>query len=104
MTQPLPAGAEKTASTIRMIQSAMVHGRPPEEGFHADMARKARDPSGTPIPFATRLNEDIYLRLKLAALVCKMPLTRYLDLVLAHTLPPVAELAKQVQGGAPDGH
>ena len=104
MTQPHPARAAKTEATIQVIQAGMLRGRPPvldiEGGeFWAAAARAPREAAGTPVPFASRLNEDIALRLRLAALICGIPITRYLDLALDHVLPPVGELAEQIQGG-----
>ena len=52
----------------------------------------------------TRISEGVDRRFRLGALVRKMPLSRFLDQVLDQALPPVGELADQIQGGAPDGH
>jgi hypothetical protein len=54
------------------------------------------------IRLATRISEDVDRRLRLAALVRRMPLGLFLDRVLAEALPPVDQLADQIRGGSPD--
>ena len=58
-------------------------------------------PSGR-LNLATQISAGVDLRLRLAALARKMPLTRYLDQVLDQVLdealPPVEELAERMKG------
>ena len=48
---------------------------------------------------ATQISAGVDLRLRLAALARKMPLTRYLDELLDEVLPPVEVLAERMKGG-----
>ena len=68
------------------------------------MTHDGTDRARRPLPFATRISTDIALRLRLAALVRKTSLTRLVDEALDRHLPPVGELAEQIQGGARDEH
>ena len=54
------------------------------------------------VRLATRISEDVDRRLRLAALVRRMPIGQFLDLVLAEALPPLGQLADQIRGGARD--
>ncbi|HEX3922117.1 MAG TPA: hypothetical protein VHY31_07515 [Streptosporangiaceae bacterium] len=56
------------------------------------------------IRLATRISEPVDKRLRLAALVRRMPLGQFLDLVLDGALPPVDQLADQIRGGTTDEH
>ena len=47
---------------------------------------------------ATRISEGVDRRLRLAALVQRMPLGLCLDRVLDQALPPVDQLADQIRG------
>jgi hypothetical protein len=51
---------------------------------------------------ATRISEPVDRRLRLAALVRRMPLGLFLDSVLDQALPPVDQLADQIRGGNRD--
>lgn len=51
---------------------------------------------------ATRISGDVDRRLRLAALVRRMPIGQFLDLVLDQALPPVDQLADQIRGAIPD--
>jgi hypothetical protein len=51
---------------------------------------------------ATRISEPVDRRLRLAALVRRMPLGQFLDHVLDQALPPVDQLADQIRGGKTD--
>lgn len=53
---------------------------------------------------ATRISEGVDRRLRLAALVRRMPLNQFLDRLLDQALPPVGELAEQIQGSARNEH
>jgi hypothetical protein len=53
-------------------------------------------------PLSTRISTDVDRRLRLAALVRRMPLGQFLDLVLDQALPPVDQLADQIRGGTSD--
>lgn len=53
---------------------------------------------------ATRISEPVDRRLRLAALVRRMPLSQYLDQLLNDHLPPVGELAEQIRGGTSNEH
>jgi hypothetical protein len=70
----------------------------------ADLASAAASPAApeavTPpgIRLATRISEDVDRRLRLAALVRRMPLSQLLD----QALPPVAELAERMKGTITD--
>ena len=57
-------------------------------------------PYGTRL--ATRLTCGVDRRLRLAALVRRIPLNQFLDQTLDRALPPIGELAEQIQGGAHD--
>ena len=62
-------------------------------------------PAGPPpcdTRLATRISATTDRRLRLAALLCRQPLYQFLDQTLDRVLPPVGELAEQIQGGAPD--
>ena len=61
----------------------------------------APPPSGR-LNLATQISTGVDTRLRLAALVRRMPLSRFLDHLLDQALPPVGELAEQIQGGARD--
>lgn len=61
-------------------------------------------PSPYDVRLATSITGGVDRRLRLAALVRRMPLNQFLDRLLDQALPPVAELAGQIQEGAPDGH
>jgi predicted HicB family RNase H-like nuclease len=67
-------------------------------------APAAAPPSPCDVRLATRITGGVDRRLRLAALVRRMPLNQFLDRLLDQALPPVGELAGQIQGGAPDGH
>jgi hypothetical protein len=54
------------------------------------------------IRLATRISEDVDRRLRLAALVRRMPLSQLLDQLLDQALPPVAELAERMKGTITD--
>ena len=54
------------------------------------------------VRLATRISEPVDRRLRLAALVRRMALSQFLDQLLDQALPPVGELAEQIQGGARD--
>ena len=56
------------------------------------------------VRLATRISGGVDRRLRAAALVRKMPLSRLLDDLLDQALPPVGELAEQIQGGTRDEH
>ena len=51
---------------------------------------------------ATRITEAVDRRLRLAALVRRMPIGQFLDLVLDEALPPVDQLADQIRGAITD--
>ena len=51
---------------------------------------------------ATRISGDVDRRLRLAALVRRMAIGQFLDLVLDQALPPVDQLADQIRGATPD--
>ena len=50
------------------------------------------------VRLATRISEPVDRRLRLAALVRRMSLSQFLDQLLDQALPPVGELAEQIQG------
>jgi predicted HicB family RNase H-like nuclease len=56
------------------------------------------------VRLATRISEAVDRRLRLAALVRRMSLSQFLDQLLDQALPPVAELAEQIQGSIRDEH
>jgi hypothetical protein len=56
------------------------------------------------VRLATRISEPVDRRLRLAALVRRMALSQFLDQLLDQALPPVAELAEQIQGSTRDEH
>ncbi len=53
------------------------------------------------VRLATRISEPVDRRLRLAALVRRMSLSQFLDQLLDQALPPVGELAEQIQGSTP---
>ncbi len=59
----------------------------------------AEAPPAGRLNLATQISAGVDLRLRLAALARKMPLTRYLDEVLDEILPPVEVLAERMKGG-----
>jgi hypothetical protein len=72
-----------------------------------DRARQPLPPETIPVPgarlaFATRISEDVDRRLRLTALVRRMPLSQLLDQLLDQALPPVAELAERMKGTITD--
>jgi hypothetical protein len=56
------------------------------------------------VRLATRISEGVDRRLRLAALVRRMPLSQFLDQLLGQALPPVGELAEQIQGSVRSEH
>lgn len=54
------------------------------------------------VRLATRISKPVNRRLRLAALVRQTTISQLLDHVLDQALPPVADLAAQIQGGARD--
>ena len=65
-------------------------------------AAGAAPPSPCDVRLATRISGPVDRRLRLAALVRKVPLSRLLDQTLDQALPPVGVLASQIQGGTRD--
>ena len=53
---------------------------------------------------ATAITGGVDRRLRLAALVRRMPLNQFLDQVLDQALPPVEDLAERMKGTITDGH
>jgi hypothetical protein len=62
------------------------------------------NPAVLDIRLATKISEPVDRRLRLAALVRRMPLGQFLDLVLDQALPPVDQLADQIRGGRTNEH
>ena len=56
------------------------------------------------VRLATRISEPVDRRLRLAALVRRMSLSQFLDQLLDEALPPVGELAEQIQGSTRNEH
>jgi predicted HicB family RNase H-like nuclease len=56
------------------------------------------------VRLATRISEAVDRRLRLAALVRRMSLSQFLDQLLDQALPPVGELAEQIQGSTRNEH
>ena len=67
-------------------------------------AAAAATASACDVRLATRISEPVDRRLRLAALVRRMSLSQFLDQLLDQALPPVAELAEQIQGGTAGEH
>jgi hypothetical protein len=61
-------------------------------------------PAALDARLATRISEDVDRRLRLAALVRRMPIGQFLDLVLGQALPPLGQLADQIRGATTDEH
>jgi hypothetical protein len=67
-----------------------------------EMATTAAPPVVLDARLATRISEGVDRRLRLAAVVQRLPIGLFLDRVLDQALPPVDQLAEQIRGGTRD--